>query len=192
MKTERNPYNINILELGTIVYITNFQNNFIIECKIIERTEHWYSDNKEEPSIERSVGPDYETLTSNYTLLVGEFDFREAKELPSHYRLASCFYWIDEPVGHGLDDGEFFLTLEEAAKYLKIYRRFSNPIDKLTRYRKRRVTFIGNTYEEFDYLKEYSEYKPKNLYLIPKNKRIRYKAYDKYKINYITRTGVKW
>jgi hypothetical protein len=68
---------------------------------------------------------------------------------------AYLFYWIDEPVGHSLDEDNFFQTKEDAARellsrreqLLKYYER-ENVVEnaQLEKYRAKMIQFIMSTW----------------------------------------------
>ena len=79
---------------------------------------------------------------------ITEIDDYFRKQHPEAY----LCYWIDEPVGNGLSDDEFFTSKEEIEEYF----REEYPLDLLSKnlkldeqlldFRKRRATFIVSTW----------------------------------------------
>lgn len=65
------------------------------------------------------------------------------------------FYWLDEPIGHEVDDEEIYDTLEEAKFNLKELYEFHlenldelpNVDEQLDSYRKRKINWIADTWE---------------------------------------------
>lgn len=58
----------------------------------------------------------------------------------------TLFYWIDEPVGHGLCDDEVFSTKEDALEFLKA-EHGDKPPSTLAAYREQAVKFIVSTHD---------------------------------------------
>ena len=72
---------------------------------------------------------------------------------------AYIFYWLDEPIGHSVDEEELFSSLEDAKNYLlEIEHELTDPLlnANLNDYRKDRIHFVVSTWEDLS-LEEQAE-----------------------------------